>query len=107
MPHVVAELALGAPTCYGRVGARVQPVDHPHFDADVATICRPGRRTPGLPDAAQGRAVADVQRAVAAIDARRAATALPLHVLIETHGARAPRPSTSPRTRASSRCASA
>ena len=34
---LVTELVLGAPAV-ARVAARVHPVEHPHFDADVATI---------------------------------------------------------------------
>jgi citrate lyase subunit beta/citryl-CoA lyase len=82
---LVTELALGAPAG-ARVAARVHPVDHPHFDADVATIAgRAGGRLCHLM-VPKVETVADVQRAAAALDAV-GATALPLHVLIESPAA--------------------
>jgi citrate lyase subunit beta / citryl-CoA lyase len=82
---LVTELALGAPAG-ARVAARVHPVDHPHFDADIATIAgRAGARLCHLM-VPKVESVADVDRAVAALDAA-GATALPLHVLIESPAA--------------------
>jgi citrate lyase subunit beta / citryl-CoA lyase len=51
---LVTELALGAPAG-ARVAVRVHPVDHPHFDADVATIAGRAGDPPVPPDGAQGR----------------------------------------------------
>jgi citrate lyase subunit beta/citryl-CoA lyase len=82
---LVAELALGAPEG-ARVAARVHPVDHPAFEADVATIVgRAGHRLCHLM-VPKVESVADVVRAVAAVDAA-GASALPLHVLIESPAA--------------------
>ena len=82
---LVTELALGAPAG-ARVAARVHPVDHSHFDADVAQIAgRAGARLCHLM-VPKVESVADVLRAVAAMDAA-GATALPLHVLIESPAA--------------------
>ena len=82
---LVTELALGAPAG-ARVAARVHPVDHPHFEADVATIAgRAGHRLCHLM-VPKVESVSDVERAVAALDAA-GATALPLHVLIESPAA--------------------
>jgi len=82
---LVTELALGAPAG-ARVAARVHPVDHSHFDADVATIAgKAGARLCHLM-VPKVESVTDVQRAVAAMDAA-GATALPLHVLIESPAA--------------------
>ena len=82
---LVTELALGAPAG-ARVAARVHPVDHPHFDADVATIAGgAGARLCHLM-VPKVESLADVQRAAAALDAA-GATALPLHVLIESPAA--------------------
>jgi len=82
---LVTELALGAPAG-ARVAARVHPVDHPHFEADVETIAgRAGARLCHLM-VPKVESVADVERAVAAMDAA-GATALPLHVLIESPAA--------------------
>ena len=82
---LVTELALAAPA-NARVAARVHPVDHPHFEADVATIAgRAGHRLCHLM-VPKVESVADVERAVAAMDVA-GATALPLHVLIESPAA--------------------
>ncbi len=83
--QLVVELARSAAP-QARVAARVHPVDHPAFDADVATIAgRAGRHLCHLM-VPKVESVADVQRAVAALDAAGAA-ALPLHVLIESPAA--------------------
>jgi citrate lyase subunit beta/citryl-CoA lyase len=82
---LVTELALAAaPTA--RVAVRVHAVDHSCFDADVQTIVgKAGNRlchvmVPKI------ETVADVERAVRAIDAA-GAPGLALHVLIESPGA--------------------
>ncbi|MDZ4104326.1 MAG: aldolase/citrate lyase family protein [Hydrogenophaga sp.] len=82
---LVTELALAA-AAQARVAVRVHAVDHPAFDADVATIAgRAGQRLAHLM-VPKVESVADVQRAVAALDAA-GASALPLHVLIESPAA--------------------
>ncbi|HMP12171.1 aldolase/citrate lyase family protein, partial [Hydrogenophaga sp.] len=82
---LVTELALGAPAG-ARVAVRVHPVDHPHFDADVYLIAgRAGARLCHLM-VPKVESVTDVERAVAALDAA-GASALPLHVLIESPAA--------------------
>ena len=79
---LVTELALGAAPGM-RVGVRVHPVDHPSFDADVSTnAARAGQRLSHLM-VPKVESAADVRRAVQALDAA-GATALPLHVLIES-----------------------
>jgi citrate lyase subunit beta/citryl-CoA lyase len=79
---LVAELALNAAPGM-RVAARVHPVDHPAFAHDVATIVgRAGERLCHLM-LPKVESVADVQQAVAAIDAVRRID-VPLHVLIES-----------------------
>ena len=89
--HMAAELALSAANVYGRVGARVHPVDHPSFAHDVATLVgRAGTRLAYLM-VPKPRDAADVVRACAEIAHQRQVNgierALPVHVLIETHGA--------------------
>ncbi len=82
---LVTELALAAPAG-ARVAARVHPVDHPHFEADMATIAgQAGHRLCHLM-VPKVESVADVARAAAALDAAGAPT-LPLHVLIESPAA--------------------
>ncbi|QBK05798.1 CoA ester lyase [Hylemonella gracilis] len=79
---LVADLALGAAPA-ARVAARVHPVDHPAFASDVRTIVgRAGARLRHLM-IPKVESVADVARAVAAVDAA-GGQRLPLHGLIES-----------------------
>ncbi|WP_295856822.1 aldolase/citrate lyase family protein [uncultured Xylophilus sp.] len=82
---LVADLALAAAP-QARVAARVHPVDHPAFEPDVATIV--GRAAGRLVHVMVPKVetVADVERAVQAVDAAGGA-GLPLQVLIESPGA--------------------
>ncbi|MBD3893227.1 MAG: CoA ester lyase [Hydrogenophaga sp.] len=82
---LVAELVLGAPVG-ARVAVRVHPVDHPHFDADIAQIAGSAAARLCHVMLPKVESVADVQRAAAALDAV-GARALPLHVLIESPAA--------------------
>ncbi len=86
-----AELVMSAENRFDRVGARVHPVDHPSFAADVATLVgRAGTRLAYLM-VPKPRDLADAQRALAEIEHQARvhglARALPVHLLIETHGA--------------------
>ncbi len=82
---LVTELALAAASD-ARVAVRVHPVDHPHFDADVAQIAgRAGHHLVHLM-VPKVETVQDVERAVQALDAAGAKT-LPLQVLIESPAA--------------------
>ena len=89
--HMVAELAMSAGNRFGRVGARVHPVDHPSFAADVATLVgRAGARLAYVM-VPKPRGFADVERACAEIHHQsrihNLGRPLPVHALIETHGA--------------------
>lgn len=89
--QMAAELLMSPVNHHGRVGARVHPVDHPSFADDVATLVgRAGARLAYLMLPKPGN-LADVQRGCEEVDHQlRGAgltTKLPLHVLIETHGA--------------------
>jgi citrate lyase subunit beta/citryl-CoA lyase len=89
--QMVAELLGSTLNCHGRVGARVHPVDHPAFGPDVDTlIAKVGDRLAYLM-VPKPRGLADVQMAVDQIDnATRIhgrGAGVPVHVLIETHGA--------------------
>ncbi len=89
--QMVAELAMSAENRFGRSGARVHPVDHPSFADDVATLVgRAGTRLAYLM-LPKPRDFADVQRAIDEIDhqsrVRALARPIPVHVLVETHGA--------------------
>jgi len=82
---LVSELVRDA-AADARVGVRVHPVDHPAFEQDVATIAgRVGGRLSHIM-IPKTESVADVERAVRAIDAAGAAH-LPLQVLIESPAA--------------------
>ncbi len=82
---LVTELALNAAPA-ARVAVRVHPVDHPHFDADVAHIAgRAGHRLVHIM-VPKVESVQDVERAVQALDAAGAKD-LSLQVLIESPAA--------------------
>jgi citrate lyase subunit beta/citryl-CoA lyase len=90
--HLVAEMALSPANAFGRVGARVHPLGHPAFEGDVRTLlARAGRRLAYLM-VPKPRHLADVQQACSFIDTTLREcglepAALPLHFLVETHGA--------------------
>lgn len=88
---LVVSLVNSADNRFGRVGARAHPLDHPSFYADIDTLVgQAGERLaylmiPKVRDAQDLERAADV---VAACQARHGQQrALPLQVLIETHGA--------------------
>ena len=83
--HLIAELLASADNRFGRVGVRVLPVDHPRF-ADVVAVVLAARRRPAYIMLPKPRSAAEVQQAAAAIDAGGGAH-IPLHALVETHGA--------------------
>ncbi|MBT9492339.1 MAG: CoA ester lyase [Paucibacter sp.] len=88
---LVAELLNGSANRHGRVGARVHPLGTPAFEADVdGLIARAGERLAYLM-VPKPRSAAEVDAACAFIDAsllrHGIQKPLPVHVLIETHGA--------------------
>lgn len=88
--QLVAELIGGVDNQYGRIGARVHDLTHPAFEQDVAIICQGAARRLAYLVLPKVDGVEDVKRALAIVNrhAKRAGrTDLPLHVLIETHGA--------------------
>ncbi|WP_284614906.1 HpcH/HpaI aldolase/citrate lyase family protein [Aquabacterium humicola] len=89
--EMVAELVMSTENNFGRVGARAHPVDHPAFEGDLETLIgRAGDRLAYLM-IPKPRHLADAQAAIAAVERVIARTGrgaqLPLHMLIETHGA--------------------
>jgi citrate lyase subunit beta / citryl-CoA lyase len=93
LEHValIAELVNSADNRFDRVGARVHPVDHPAFEAEVDhLLSRCGGRLAYLM-LPKPRDARDVQIGVERIDAIARSLGLrrqvPVHVLIETHGA--------------------
>ncbi len=83
--RLIAELIGSADNRFGRAGARMLPVDHPRFDAVLEALLA-GPRPPAYLMLPKPRDAADVARAAAAADAAGGA-AVPLHALVETHGA--------------------
>ena len=89
--HLVAELASSALNLHDRVGARVHPLTHASFAHDTATlIAGAGHRLAYLM-LPKPRGLVDVARACDEIDrlcrSHGLTRELPVHVLIETHGA--------------------
>jgi len=83
--HLIVNLLNGPHNRYGRVGVRLLPVEHPRF-ADVAAIILKSPRPPAYLMLPKPERLADVERGAQALDALGAA-AIPLHALVETHGA--------------------
>ena len=87
---LIAELANGPDNRFGRVGARLLAVDHARFEPVARLLVqRAGARLAYLM-IPKPRGLADLQRAVEAIDAATRDAGLPpipLHALVETHGA--------------------
>jgi citrate lyase subunit beta/citryl-CoA lyase len=83
--QLIAELIGSAANRFGRVGARILPLAHPKFDRVLAAILA-AAHAPAYLMLPKPRGVADVHAAAAALDAAGGA-AIPLHALIETHGA--------------------
>jgi citrate lyase subunit beta/citryl-CoA lyase len=83
---LVTELLLGLDVhdaVKPRVGVRVHPIDHPSFEADVQAIVGAAASRLAYVMLPKTESLADVQRAVAALDAA-GGQAVPLHVLIES-----------------------
>ena len=88
---LMAELVNSTDNQHGRVGARVQPVGHPKFEEVVNLLVQHAGTRLAYMMIPKSRGLADVQRAVAVVDAAAQrhglARQIPLHALIETHGA--------------------
>jgi citrate lyase subunit beta/citryl-CoA lyase len=83
--RLIATLLGGPLNRYGRVGVRLLPVDHPAF-GDVAAIVLGAAKRPAYLTLPKPRGRACVERAARAIDPLGGAE-VPLHALVETHGA--------------------
>ncbi|NMG44020.1 CoA ester lyase [Aromatoleum toluvorans] len=88
---MAAEIILSADNHFGRVGARIHDITHPHWRKDLEILVGNAGRRLAFVTLPKVRTAADV---AAQIDALRAveqahglATQIPVHVLIETHGA--------------------
>ena len=89
--QMVAELAMSGSNRHGRVGARVHPVDHASFAQDIDTLIRVAGARLAYLMVPKPRGLADVTRACDAIDhairVHGHGARIPVHALIETHGA--------------------
>jgi citrate lyase subunit beta / citryl-CoA lyase len=83
--RLIADLLESPDNRYGRVGVRVLPVGHPRFAEVLRTVLRAARR-PAYVMLPKAAGLADIERAQHAVDAA-GGHGLPLHALIETHGA--------------------
>lgn len=83
--HLIVSLLNGPDNRWGRVGVRLLPVAHPKFE-DVARVVLASARAPAYLMLPKPERLADVERAATALDALGAG-AIPLHALVETHGA--------------------
>jgi citrate lyase subunit beta/citryl-CoA lyase len=83
--HLIASLLAGPDNRFGRVGVRLLPAEHPRF-GDVAKVVLGAAKRPAYLMLPKPEGLADVQRAAQAIDAL-GGSSIPLHALIETHGA--------------------
>lgn len=83
--HLIVSLLNGPHNRYGRVGVRLLPLAHPRFE-DVARIILASARVPAYLMLPKPERLGDVERAAQTIDTL-GGSAVPLHALVETHGA--------------------
>lgn len=88
---MAAGIVMSDENLFGRVGARIHDITHPHWEADVDILVgKAGSRLAFL-TLPKPRSVADASRQIDAIrnaEARHGVNRqIPVHVLIETHGA--------------------
>ena len=88
---MAAEVVMSEDNRFGRVGARIHDITYPHWHRDLEILVgRAGTRLAFL-TLPKVRSAADAQRQIEALRDIEAATGiaepLPVHVLIETHGA--------------------
>ncbi len=89
--HLMAEMVMSSDNHHGRVGVRVQTVDHPAFADMVNTLVSKAGNRLAYVMVPKPRDVGDVRLAIEAIDDARSRHGinhpLPVHTLVETHGA--------------------
>jgi citrate lyase subunit beta/citryl-CoA lyase len=88
---MVVEVVNGAENHFGRVGARIHDITHPHWQQRPRDPGRRRRQAAGLHHHPKVRSAADAAEQIRELRRVEAACslerALPVHVLIETHGA--------------------
>ena len=89
--RMVVEVVNGAENHFGRVGARIHDITHPHWQHDLEILVGGAGRRLAFITIPKVRAAADAAEQIRALRRVEAACglerALPVHVLIETHGA--------------------
>jgi citrate lyase subunit beta/citryl-CoA lyase len=89
--QLVLSMLHSADNRHGRVGARVHPFGHPAFEADVDALIAQGGEQLAYLMVPKPQGIADAEAACAFIDltlkSHGVQKPLPIHVLIETHGA--------------------
>lgn len=88
--EMVAALINSDANQFNRIGARVHDLSHPHFEKDVSIICKGAAKRLAYLVVPKAESVDEVARAIDIINrhAKKAGREnLPVHVLIETHGA--------------------
>ena len=88
--QLVASLIMGEDNRHGRIGARVHDIHSPFFERDTAIICAAAASRLAYLVLPKAESLDDVKHGLAVIagHAEKAGReALPVHVLIETHGA--------------------
>jgi citrate lyase subunit beta/citryl-CoA lyase len=89
--HLIAELINSPLNRHGRVGARVPAPDHAKFEQVVDIVVRAAGAKAAYVMIPKPRGLAELQRAIDVIDAAAHSAgltrAIPLHALVETHGA--------------------
>ncbi len=89
--HMAAAMVMSAANQFGRVGARVHDITHPHWRRDIDILIEDAGQRLAFITLPKPRSVDDVREQIAYLRAQEAANhtgiALPVHVLIETHGA--------------------
>jgi citrate lyase subunit beta/citryl-CoA lyase len=88
--QLVASLINDEGNRFNRIGARLHDLGHPHFEQDVATIVGGAAHKLAYVVLPKANSAAEVRQALDIINRHALAAgrdALPLHVLVETHGA--------------------
>ena len=89
--RMVVEVVNGADNRFGRVGARIHDITHPHWERDLEILVGGAGHRLAFITLPKVRSAADTAAQIAELRRAEAAAgvspALPVHVLIETHGA--------------------
>jgi citrate lyase subunit beta/citryl-CoA lyase len=88
---MAAEIVMSGDNRFGRVGARIHDITHPHWEQDVEILVGQAGERLAFLTIPKPRSVADAARQIEAIrnaeERHGIKREIPVHVLIETHGA--------------------